>query len=57
MSAGLALLVTILVIFLVAYGAFWLIDMIGLPHPMNMIAKAIVAIVALVYLLQTAGMM
>jgi hypothetical protein len=51
------LLIVILIIALVAYVAFWLVDKIGLPHPINWIAKAIVALVALLMLLSRAGWM
>ena len=52
-----AILIAVLVILLVAFACFWLIDQIGLPNPINVIAKAIVAILALVFLLQKSGLM
>lgn len=36
--------------------AVWLIDIMGLPHPINMILKVIVALIALLYLAQRAGL-
>ena len=52
---GIALLITVLVILVVAYAVFWLIDNIGLPHPINMLAKAVVVFIAIYYILQKAG--
>jgi hypothetical protein len=57
MNGSIALLINVLVILLVAYAAFWLVDRIGLPSPMNWVAKAIVALIALVVLLNRAGWM
>ena len=53
----LSLLLTVLVIALIVYLAFWMIDNIGLPHPFNMIAKVIVAIVGLLALFQKTGLL
>jgi hypothetical protein len=55
MGAEIHLLILVLVILLVAFAAFWLVDKIGLPAPMNWIARAIVALVALLVLLSRAG--
>lgn len=52
----LALALVVLVILVIAYVAIYLVDMIGLPSPMNWIARAIVALIALLYLLNHAGM-
>lgn len=49
------ILIALLICVLVVVFAFWLIDNIALPHPANMIAKAIVAIIALFYILQHLG--
>lgn len=51
------LLLIVLVVALIAYLAFWLVERIGLPHPLDMIAKAIIAIVALVSILQQTGLL
>lgn len=55
MGAEIHLLIVVLVILLVAFAAFWLVDKIGLPSPMNWIARAIVALIALLVLLSRAG--
>lgn len=49
-------LVTVLVVALVVFVCFWIIDAIGIPYPINMIGKAIVGIVAIVFLLQKTGL-
>jgi hypothetical protein len=48
-------LIAVLVILSVAFAAFWLVDKIGLPAPMNWVARAIVALIALLVLLSRAG--
>jgi len=50
------LLVLILVLAVVVIVAVWLIDVMGLPHPINMVLKVIIALLALVYLLQKSGL-
>lgn len=57
MGSEIHLLIVVLVILLVAFAAFWLVDRIGLPSPMNWIARAIVALIALLVLLTRAGWM
>jgi len=57
MSGLLLILLTVAVILLVAWGGFWLVDRVGLPHPINMIAKAVIAIIALWALLERTGML
>ncbi len=52
-----ALLFTVLIVLLIAFAVFWLIDQIGLPSPINMIAKAVVALGAIGYILQQLGVM
>ena len=47
----LPLLVWLLVIALIAFVAFWLVDRSGIPSPMNWIIKAICALIVLVALL------
>jgi hypothetical protein len=50
-------LITVLVLALIAFVCFWLIDYTGIPYPINMIAKAIVAILVIVTLLQKSGLL
>jgi hypothetical protein len=49
------LLAWVLAICLIAYVAFWIIDSIGIPSPMNWIIKAIAALILLVVLLSKLG--
>lgn len=51
-----SLLLTVVIILAVAYGAFWIIDR-SFPAPINMIAKLIVGVIALVVLLQKTGLL
>ncbi len=51
------LLLVVLLIILIAYAAFWIIDRAGTPHPFNMILKLIVGAIALVALLQKTGLL
>jgi glucan phosphoethanolaminetransferase (alkaline phosphatase superfamily) len=53
----LPLLIALVVIILVAWACFWLIDSSGIPHPINMIAKVIVALIAVVALLTKSGLL
>jgi hypothetical protein len=53
---GVELLITVLVVALIVFVAFWIVDQIGFPNPINMIAKAIVGVIGLVYLLQKTGL-
>jgi hypothetical protein len=53
----LSLVIAILIILLVVYAAFWIIDNAGVPHPFNMILKVVIGIIALIALLQKAGML
>lgn len=53
----LLLLLTLLVILAVAWGCFWLVDASGIPHPINMIAKVIIALIAIVALLTKSGLL
>jgi hypothetical protein len=50
-----SVLLTILIIALIAFVAFWVIDQMGIGHPINVILKVIVGIIALIYLLNTVG--
>jgi len=47
----LALLVYVVVVGVAAWVIWWLIDFIGLPEPFNKVAKVIVALFAVVFLL------
>ena len=49
------ILIALLVLVGVCWVAFWLVDKIGLPSPMNWIAKAIVALIGLLVLLRYSG--
>ncbi len=49
------LLIWVLVIALIAFVAFWLVDHSGIPSPMNWIIKAIAALILLVALLSKLG--
>lgn len=49
------LLVLILIAALCVWLLFWLIDSTGIPHPINVIAKVIVAIVAVFIVLNRSG--
>lgn len=51
------LLIFALIAVLVVALLIWLIDMVGLPHPLNMICKAVVAIIAIVLIIQRAGVL
>jgi hypothetical protein len=46
-----SLLVTLLILVLVAGVAFWIISLLPIPAPWLNVAKAIVAIIVLIYLL------
>ena len=54
------LLIQLVIIGLIFYAVWWFIGYIGLPEPFNKIARAIVALVALIvvvtFLLQIGGM-
>ena len=49
------LLVLILIAALICWLLFYLIDATGIPHPINVIAKVIVAIVAVLFVLHRSG--
>jgi hypothetical protein len=53
---GIGILIFALVAALVAFLCIWLIDTVGLPHPINMIAKAIVVLLAVVLILDRTGL-
>ena len=49
---GIEVLISVLVIFCIAAIAIYLIDWVGLPIPINKIAKVIVVLIALVSILK-----
>ena len=52
MAGGLlGLLVTIIVVGLVCYLLWWLIGYIGLPEPFDKVARVLIALVAVIFLL------
>lgn len=51
------LLIFALVAALVAFLCIWLVDNVGLPHPINMIIKAIVVVIAIALIAQRAGVL
>lgn len=50
-----SLLIFALVVVLVVALCVWVVDLVGLPSPVNMIAKAIVALIGLVLIIQRMG--
>ena len=50
-STLVSLLVTLVVAGLICWLLWWFIDFIGLPEPFNKVARALIALVALVFLL------
>ena len=54
---GIEILIFALVAALVAFLCIWLVDQVGLPHPVNMIVKAIIVILAIVMILNKSGML
>lgn len=55
MEASLGLLIFVLIVALIVFVAFWIVDRIGFPDPINWIVKAIVGLIALVALLSKLG--
>lgn len=49
-------LISVLVLAVIVFVAFWIVDATGVPYPINMIIKVIVGILALVFLLQKSGL-
>lgn len=49
------LLLTILLLVLIVYIALWLISQIGAPEPIGLILRAIVVVIALVFLAHRMG--
>ena len=56
-EALVALLVLVLIGGLVVWLCIWLIDMLPLPAPFNMVAKAIVILIAILVLLRRSGLL
>jgi len=50
-----SLLIGIILVGLICYVLWWLIEKIGLPEPFNKIAVVLVALIAVVYLLGVLG--
>lgn len=55
-AAAVSILILILIIVAIAWAAFWIIDQMGLPGPMPMVAKVIVGLIALLFLLTRTGL-
>lgn len=53
----LQILLLVILIVVVAYAAFWLIDQAGTPAPFNMLLKLVVGLIALVALLERSGLL
>lgn len=51
-----AILITILIVLAICYACFWLIDS-SFPAPLHMIAKLVVGVVGLFFLLQKTGLL
>lgn len=50
------LLILIIILAVIVVVAVWLIDVMGLPHPINMVLKVLVGLLALLFLLQRSGL-
>ena len=50
-SGLISVLITLVVVGLVCYLLWWLIGYIGLPEPFNKVARVIVAVIAVVFLI------
>ena len=50
-----SLLILLLVLGIVVWFGFWVVDKTGVPNPINWIAKAVVGVIALIILLQRIG--
>lgn len=48
-------LLTLLLLALFIWFAFWVVDSVGAPYPLNWIAKAVVAAIAIMYLYKNFG--
>jgi hypothetical protein len=52
LAALVPILITLLVVGLVIYAVYWLLDTLALPGNIKQLAKVIIAIIALIYILQ-----
>ena len=50
-------LVTILIAVLILVCIFYVVDMLGVPHPINMVIKVILALVLLLWALRSFGLL
>lgn len=50
------MLVSLLIAAVVLVIAFWIINEMGLPHPINMLVRVIVGIIGLIYVLGLLGL-
>ncbi len=50
-------LITVLIVLLIFCVIFWVIDQIGIPAPMNMVVKVILALVLLLWCLKAFGLL
>lgn len=48
-------IITILIVFLVAWACIWLVDYAGTPHPANVIVKVLIGALAILKILSVAG--
>jgi len=55
MTVTVTLLLTLLAILVVAYVCIYLIKEVGLPHPIDMLAKGIVVLVAIIAIVSKSG--
>lgn len=51
------LIITILLIALVVYVAFWIVDNVAPPHPIGFMSKAIIGVIGLYALFTNTGLM
>lgn len=50
-----SILILLLIVGIVVWFGFWIVDKTGAPNPINWIAKAIIGIIALLIILQRIG--
>jgi len=50
-----AILIVVLIAFLIAAVCIYLVDMVGLPAPINMIVKLVIVVLAIAFIAQRAG--
>jgi hypothetical protein len=51
------MLLTVLLIALIVFVAFWILDQVGLPHPFGMICKIAIAVIGIAALLSKTGLL